>query len=511
MIGVCLFVAARADGNIIQIPVDQPTIQAGIDLALDGDVVLVESGLYFENLDFHGKAITVASRYLETENPAFIEQTVLDGGGQGAVVTFDDGEGADAVLLGFTVTNGNHDYGGGIACVAASPTLRHLIVSENQATGGAGIHCADHASLLIEEVVIRDNSTTLTGTGGGLRCSGYCSPTLRSVVIENNHAENGGGCYFYFYCDPLLSDVAIRGNVATTTVPSSPSGGGVFCGGQSRPRFERVRITGNTAGSTTNLSGHGGGLFCSGGSQPVIVSSTIAENSATFIGGGVQCLGRAWPRFVNSILWDDSPQEIAFDGSFDADSVSVAFCNVAGGQSGILTQGNGTIFWLEGNISEDPRFVNPGPDEGFHLSPDSPCIDAGTDFLEIDGEVVIDLSLGEYAGDGPDMGAFEFLDPASIPGATGIADGIELFVSPNPSNGPISISYRLDEATRTQLELFSLDGRRLAVLDDGLQAAGEHRVDLTRNRLATGTYFARLRATHDGRTTTGTRRFTIAR
>jgi len=57
----------------IHVPPDQPTIQAGIDVAVGGDTVLVAPGTYVENIDFKGKAITVTS-----EQGADV--TVIDGG-----------------------------------------------------------------------------------------------------------------------------------------------------------------------------------------------------------------------------------------------------------------------------------------------------------------------------------------------------------------------------------------------------------------------------------------------
>jgi hypothetical protein len=69
--------------TIIHIPADQPTIQAGIDAAHNGDTVLVSPGTYYENIDFKGKAITVTSS-------AGAAVTTIDGGGNGPAVHIQD-------------------------------------------------------------------------------------------------------------------------------------------------------------------------------------------------------------------------------------------------------------------------------------------------------------------------------------------------------------------------------------------------------------------------------------
>jgi len=56
----------------INIPVDQPTIQAGINAASTGDTVLVQPGTYIENIDYNGKNITVASLFLTTQDTTYI-------------------------------------------------------------------------------------------------------------------------------------------------------------------------------------------------------------------------------------------------------------------------------------------------------------------------------------------------------------------------------------------------------------------------------------------------------
>src|SRR4030081_3664850 len=69
----------------IHVPRDQPTIQAGINAAINGDTVLVSPGTYFENINFNGKAITVKS----SAGPAV---TIIDGSSINPPVTFSTNE-----------------------------------------------------------------------------------------------------------------------------------------------------------------------------------------------------------------------------------------------------------------------------------------------------------------------------------------------------------------------------------------------------------------------------------
>src|SRR5947209_14018498 len=90
----------------INVPAGQPTIQAAINAAVNGDTVQVAPGTYKENINFMGKAITVTSS-------AGPQTTTIDGGQKGSVVVFQTNEGLASVLQGFTITNGLGAYDGG--------------------------------------------------------------------------------------------------------------------------------------------------------------------------------------------------------------------------------------------------------------------------------------------------------------------------------------------------------------------------------------------------------------
>jgi hypothetical protein len=97
--------------DIINVPADTSTIQGGISLANTGDIVLVADGTYYENINFKGKAITVASHYILDQDTSHISATIVDGSQRshpdsGSVVYFMSGEDTTSVLQGFTITGG---------------------------------------------------------------------------------------------------------------------------------------------------------------------------------------------------------------------------------------------------------------------------------------------------------------------------------------------------------------------------------------------------------------------
>ncbi len=184
VLGVLLVIAPAANAATINIPQDYPTIQAGIAAASDGDTVQVAPGTYVENIDFLNKAISVVS----SAGPAV---TVIDGNNQGSAVTINNGAGrfsVQQVLQGFTLRNGNGDFGGGVAVAEASPTiLGNIFDSNNAPIGyfGSGIGVWS-ASPLIEQNTFRNNTCDNQGEDAVVSVFNNSSPLIFNNIFVDN-------------------------------------------------------------------------------------------------------------------------------------------------------------------------------------------------------------------------------------------------------------------------------------------------------------------------------------
>ena len=69
---------------------------------------------------------------------------------------------------------------------------------------------------------------------------------------------------------------------------------------------------------------------------------------------------------------------------------------------------------------------------------------------------------------------------------------------PNPFNSETVLSYTLPTASDIRLEVFTLNGQRVAVLHEGFQAAGYHAISMDASDWASGVYLYRL-TTPEGR------------
>ena len=278
------FNLTNAFGATINVPtVDYPTIQAGINAAVGGDTVLVADGTYTgdgnKNLDFNGKAITVISG----NGP---NNAIIDCEGEGRGFWFHTGEGENSVLSGFTITNGQADFGGGIVCFNSSPTITNCIIAENHVQSftpfdgmGGGIYC-EASSPIINNSIISKNSAAQFG--GGIASQNGSSPSITDCsIIENRAFGQGMGVYSR---ESSLSFIrcTIQDNYSMST---AGDGGGIYC-------YNSNTII-DSCVIRSHRVGNGGGIHCNGGSLE-ITDSTISENEGTGIpnyGGGIHCSG----------------------------------------------------------------------------------------------------------------------------------------------------------------------------------------------------------------------------
>ncbi|MHC4946318.1 MAG: right-handed parallel beta-helix repeat-containing protein [Planctomycetota bacterium] len=194
----------------IYVPDDYSTIQEGIDAAVNGDSIVVKPGKYVENIDFKGKSIVVKSQY----GP---ERTIIDGNMTTSVVTFDNTEGTDSILQGFTVTNGKGTYipgwgfcGGGIYCSQASPTLTGNIITQNDVDYfGGGIYCHNCSPVITNNII--DSNSSLSG--GGIGCWTSFA-TIHNNTICRNQSTNGGGLWCSYFSQPEIKNSIFWENTA---------------------------------------------------------------------------------------------------------------------------------------------------------------------------------------------------------------------------------------------------------------------------------------------------------
>jgi len=189
---ICSVTASLSPSSLaatINVPPDQPTIQAAINAATSGsDEVLVAPGTYNEIIDLLGKAITVRS----TGGAAVTTidaGPVVDPGTGKPVVRCDSGEGPDTVLDGFTLTGGTGDpslfgsgpVGGGMLNNASSPTVNNCVFVNNAATDGGGMYNLN-SNVHVSNCTFTENTVTLDG--GGMRNALGSSPLITNCIFE---------------------------------------------------------------------------------------------------------------------------------------------------------------------------------------------------------------------------------------------------------------------------------------------------------------------------------------
>ncbi len=301
-----LFLQKQAFG-IINVPSEEPTIQAGIDASVDGDTVLVSPGEYFENINLRGKNILLTSNYYYTGLYSNIENTIINGSipvnlDTASTILIISGENENCIIQGFTITGGagtvwldehgagTYREGGGILMQNSSPVIRYNYIIDNHVT----------------------NETGVLSTGGGAMRCGDSDPVIINNFISNNEATGYGGGIVFNYCD-----LAIVSNnvIAYNSGGNDYGGGGIWATGSSSSQQVDIinnTIANNTAEGSGTYGGKGGGIFVF--TVTINVLNSIVWGNNQFTGNAIYSAGGAF-----TVNYSDVQNDITGTGNINTD------------------------------------------------------------------------------------------------------------------------------------------------------------------------------------------------
>ncbi|MCK4513375.1 right-handed parallel beta-helix repeat-containing protein [bacterium] len=496
---------------------DYHTLAEGLAAASNGDTVLVGPGLYVgpqnRDLSFFGRDIVLLSE----EGSA---ATVIDCEHLSRAFTFNSGEGYQAVVEGFTLTNGyaQHDtlnpyegYGGAIHCYNSNPTLRDLaFVGNSSDNEGGALSCLylESSAITVSDCRFESNSSH----HGGAVTAKYSRMRFFDCSFSNNTGENWGGalllddwpctltrCDFYGNRGDMGAAVNFRGSddhyITECTFEGNVAAdwGGALGSYQSRLRVTNCIFIGNHAryhGSAIALStqtfaeitgctfaGNTGddyvGTVSCYKSSPAISNCTFFGNISPG-GGTILCRNDSEPDIINTVFalqWDGAV--ILCDHETCAPQIS--FSCVFGNAGGDTLCGT-----YHDILLADPLLCMAG-ETPYGLQDCSPCI--GTGF------------------GGVNIGAWDV--SCACAGTTGVAEVSAslptlLACAYDRSTDSVTIEFENDGVEPAVANIYDVAGRRVARLSGGTGAAGVHELvwkcsSAAFPRAASGVYFVELR------------------
>jgi predicted outer membrane repeat protein len=257
-LGLFPFAAQAATWTVGGTSPDFHTIQDAIDAATSGDTIEVYNGLYLETIDFSGKDVAV----LGVEGAAM---TMIRDTSPGFLVSFTSGEGAGAVLEGFTL---HSTAGQAIEITGASPTISdvqitNVVDSAVVIDGGA----PSFSGLEVVPTYLR------VDYGAHMLISGGADVSVTDSLFELGYANYEGGS---IWAD-AGSSLSIQDSTIYFTM-SYGDGGAIWMGDGSTLEIDTVEFDRTVAYDS-------GGAIYMGQSALVTLTDITLSSSATSSSG----------------------------------------------------------------------------------------------------------------------------------------------------------------------------------------------------------------------------------
>lgn len=348
---------------------------------------------------------------------------------------------------------------------------------------GAGLNVNTQGSselLIMNNVVINNSITASDSEGGGVFVNNggeSDSIVMEGNVISNNTADWGGGM-----------TLAMRGKgcyISNNIISDNESenfGGGIRIKDQWSNKSVKTPSRINPA---IENSSH----VKKDGLAMVLVNNTIINNTCDGDGGGIcnQSLENDLLLFNNIIYGNTATNgnDLAID---ESDFTTYLYNN------NIDTQGIDGEWEGDYNIPGDPELY----EDGIHLLPASPCIEAGTLEVQVAGNSYNAPALDFDAEERPfsfdiDIGADEWYIYTSVDKQLERSADPDFLVYPNPIQNYMCIEFELSEANIIDISLLNMDGKRVISAFQSHLNQGTHSIQLDMHKLTAGIYICILK------------------
>ena len=156
-------------------------IQEAIDAALDGDLVFVRSGTYWETLIVANKDVTITG--IDPDDPNTQHPfPVIDANSLGTAVSFVNSPEGGGELTGFIVTGGADDLAGAIYCDRSHPVISHCVIVGHQVVDDGAlsgtVFCVDSNAVITNCTIANNLAGPITAIGSHV--------TVANCIIWDN-------------------------------------------------------------------------------------------------------------------------------------------------------------------------------------------------------------------------------------------------------------------------------------------------------------------------------------